>query len=142
MKTRVFIIIVFTFALTLAAQFVNTSTGASPTYSARLISPTAGQVLHPGQVVRVEWSSVLPKVRYFESCEAEVRLSLDGGNTFPIRISPWLTAKVHSFLWTVPNTPTNAAVVDIRFGCEPLYPESFSPQSQSMFVIAQGADGD
>jgi len=135
MKTRVFIIIVFTLALALAAQFVNTAT-ASPTYSAQLISPTAGQVLHPGQVVRVEWSSVLPKVRYFESCEAEVRLSLDGGNTFPIRISPWLTAKVHSFLWTVPNTPTNAAVLDIRFGCLNIYPETASPQVQSTFVIS------
>jgi hypothetical protein len=38
--------------------------------------------------------------------------------------------------WTVPNTPTNAAVIDIRFGCEvPYYPETASPQPASTFVI-------
>ena len=34
--------------------------------------------------------------------------------------------------------PTNAAVLDIRFGRE-LYPESYSPQAASTFVIAQTA---
>ena len=134
MKTRGFMIIVFVLTLTLSAQFANTS---GPVYSAQQITPTAGQVLYPGQVVRVEWTSVLPKVTYFESCEAEVRLSLDGGSTFPWRISPWLIARAHSFYWTVPNMPTNEAVLDIRFGCDPLYPESFSPQPRSMFVIAK-----
>lgn len=140
MKSRGFIIIVFALALTLSlAQFVDSSE-AAPVYSAHQISPAAGQVFQPGQVVRVEWTSVLPRVRYIESCEAEVWLSLDGGATFPRRISPWLSAKVHSFNWTVPNLPTSSAVLDIRFGCDPLYPESFAPQPQSTFVIAKSAD--
>ena len=133
MKTRGFVIIVFALTFTLTALYANTS---SPGYSARLLSPTAGQVLYPGQIVKVEWTSVLPKVNYIESCEMEVRLSLDGGATYPYRISPFVNVKAHSFYWTVPNTPTNAAVMDIRFGCEPLYPESFAPQPGSMFVIA------
>jgi hypothetical protein len=37
--------------------------------------------------------------------------------------------------WIVPNTPTNAAVLDIRFGCLNLYPETSSLQVQSAFVI-------
>jgi len=138
MKTRLLIVIVFTFAFALAAQFVNTST-AAPSYSAQLLSPTAGQVLTPGQVFRVEWKSVIPKIDFMDSCEMEVRLSLDGGSNFIYRISPYLTAKAHSFLWTVPNLPTNTAVMDIRFGCEPFYPESRSPQLGSMFVIAQSS---
>ena len=33
--------------------------------------------------------------------------------------------------------PTNAAVLDIRFGCEQWYPESYAPQPASTFVIAK-----
>jgi hypothetical protein len=43
--------------------------------------------------------------------------------------------KVQHFDWTVPNTPTNAAVPDIRFGYLNLYPETRSVQVQSAFVI-------
>jgi len=136
MKTRRFIIIVFALALALSAQFVNTSKADG--YSARLISPTAGQVVRPGQVVKVQWRSVLPVNS--ESCEAEVWLSLDGGRTFQTWISPWIDPKAQYFYWTVPNLPTNAAVLDIRFGCDPLYPESYAPQPESTFVIAKPAD--
>jgi hypothetical protein len=44
----------------------------------------------------------------------EVWLSLDDGRTFPIWISPWMDPKAQYFYWTLPNTPTNAAVMDIR----------------------------
>ena len=104
-------------------------------YSARLISPTAGQVLYPGQKVRVEWEATLPKTKAV-GCETEVVLSLDGGTTFNTWISPQLDPKARYFYWTVPNTPTNAAVLDIRFGCEVFYPESRSPQPASTFIIA------
>jgi hypothetical protein len=66
----------------------------------------------------------------------EVMLSLDGGRTFNICISMSYDPKAEFFYWTVPNTPTNAAVLDIRFGCEMLYPESYSPQPASTFVIS------
>src|SRR5947208_10696706 len=107
MRTRGIITVVFALALTLsAAQFVSTSS-ADGGYSARLLTPTARQVLHPGQVVRVEWKSVLPNVD-LASCEMEVWLSVDGGRTFTTWISPWMDPKATSFNWTVPNTPTNA----------------------------------
>ena len=67
----------------------------------------------------------------------EVWLSLDGGITFTMWISPWMDPKAKYFDWTVPNTPTNAAVLDIRFGCDLHYPESYSPQTASLFVITQ-----
>jgi hypothetical protein len=79
---------------------------------------------------------MLPSVQYFSGCEMEVWLSLDGGRTFPMCITPILNPKTTSVDWTVPNTPTNAAVLDIRFGCEGFYPESYSPQAASTFVIA------
>ena len=140
MKTRAFFVIVFTLALTLSAQFVNTSE-AAPGYSARLISPRAGQILTPGQVVRVEWTSVRPRIDP-AACESEVWLSLDGGRTYQAWVSPWMDGKAQHFYWTVPNWPTNAAVLDIRFGCESLYPESYAPQPASTFVIAKPAVDD
>jgi hypothetical protein len=106
-------------------------------YSARLISPTAGQVLYPGQTVRVEWKSELPKIENVEFCEMEIFLSLDGGTTWPMVITPLLDPRARFFYWTVPNMPTNAAVLDIRFGCERWYPECYSPQTASTFVIKE-----
>ncbi len=132
-------------AFALAPQLFNTSrvafAASGGTYSSTLISPTAGQVLNPGQQVRIQWKDTLPSVRYFTGCEMEVWLSLDGGRTFTMCITPILDPKATHFDWTVPNMPTNAAVLDIRFGCEGYYPESYSPQPASTFVIAQNAAG-
>ena len=68
-------------------------------------------------------------------CEAEVFLSLDGGRTFYTRLMESRNPRLQYFDWTVPNTPTNEAVLDIRFGCLNLYPETRSVQIQSAFVI-------
>jgi len=69
-------------------------------------------------------------------CETELRLSLDGGRTFT-----WITGErdptVKYFDWTVPNTPTNTAVLDIHFGCLGYYPETSSIQRRSAFIIGQ-----
>jgi hypothetical protein len=132
MKTRGLFIVSLLVAIVGIASSVVAASGG---YSAQLISPRAQQVLYPGQKVRVEWRSVLPPIN-LGACEAEVWLSLDGGRTFPMLISPWMDPKAQYFYWTVPNTPTNAAVLDIRFGCEPGYPESYAPQPASTFVIA------
>jgi hypothetical protein len=133
MKIRGFIVILFAVALSVVPQFVNTSSAASG-YSAQLISPVAGQVLYPGQKIMVEWRHTLPNIP-LGGCESEAWLSLDGGSTFTVWIT-WLAPRSTYFLWTVPNTPTNAAVLDIRFGCDLHYPESYAPQPASHFVIA------
>lgn len=142
MKTPKFLSTLLVVAFAVAPQLLNTSHGvlaAEGGYSATLLSPTAGQVLYPGQHVRLAWKTTLPKLRYSQGCEMEVFLSLDGGRTFTMCITPLLDPKTTHFDWTVPNTPTNAAVVDIRFGCEGWYPESYSPQPASTFIIAQSA---
>jgi hypothetical protein len=96
--------------------------------------------LYPGQQIRVEWEATLPSTtRKLVGCEMEILLSLDGGTTWNAYITPPLDPKVRYFDWTVPNTPTNAAVLDIRFGCEVFYPESRSSQTASPFVIMQTA---
>jgi len=136
MNIRVLLATIFAVALNAAPQLVSTAS-AGGTYSATLISPRAGQVLYPGQHIRVEWNDALPSINLGAFCEMEVWLSVDGGRTFSMWISPWLNGKAKSFDWIVPNTLTNAAVMDVRFGCEQFYPESYAPQPASTFVIAK-----
>ena len=81
-------------------------------YSAKLISPRAGEVLHPGQVVRIEWTAKFPGVD-LTMCETEVLLSLDGGRTIYMLLTEQRNPQVQYFDWTVPNAPTNAAVLDV-----------------------------
>jgi len=104
-------------------------------YRAKLISPRAGQVLSPGQVVRIQWAANFPNVD-LTMCETEVLLSLDGGKTIYMMLTEQRNPNVQYFDWTVPNAPTSAAVLDIRFGCLNIYPETSSLQIQSAFVIS------
>jgi len=103
-------------------------------YSARLISPAPGQILQPGQVVRVQWTANFPDVD-LTMCETEVLLSLDGGKTIYMLLTEQRNPRIQYFDWTVPNTPTNQAVLDIRFGCLNIYPETPSLQLRSVFAI-------
>jgi hypothetical protein len=48
-------------------------------------------------------------------------------------------SQCQAFLLIVPNTPTNSALLDIRFGGEPFYPETYHTQTGSPFVIASVA---
>src|SRR5262245_48261586 len=130
MKTRGFVVILFLVAFAFAPAKLN----AQGSYRVKLSSPVAGQVVYVGQQIMVEWKHRLPNIP-LAGCESEVWLSLDGGSTF-MWIS-FLAPTSTSFLWTVPNTPTNSAVLDIRFGCEMHYPESYAPQLASMFTIAK-----
>ena len=135
MKSSRFIITLFAVTFAFAPQSFRTASAERGRlqYRATLISPKAGEVLVAGQVVRVQWRAVFPNVD-LNWCEAEIRLSLDGGTAFT-----WITGerdpREQYFNWTVPNTPTNAAVLDIQFGCLGHYPETASIQVQSPFVI-------
>jgi len=127
-------LLVLTFALAPQSPPTAFAQRSQKGYNARLISPRAGQVLTPGQVVRVEWTADFPDVD-LSMCETEVLLSLDGGKTIYMLLTEQRNPKVQHFDWIVPSTPTNAAVLDIRFGCLNLYPETTSLQIQSAFVI-------
>ena len=137
MKTRGFVVTLFLLAFAFAPSRMLGMPPPPPPYSPQLISPTAGQVVYPGQQVRVEWKTSIPSPIHWPSyCETELWLSLDGGRTYTMRITPSMDPNTTFFYWTVPNTPTNAALLDIRFGCEPFYPETYNQQTASPFVIA------
>jgi hypothetical protein len=138
MKTPGLIVTVLLVAFAFAPAKLTAQSSQKQSYSAKLISPRLGQVLYPGQQVRIEWTAAFPDMKNLHACEMEIWLSLDGGRTFSTCITP-VSLNTRYFDWTVPNSPTNAAVLDIRFGCEMYYPESSSPQPASTFVIAQTA---
>ena len=140
MKIPTSVVVLFAVTLAFAPPLSQRSNADGPKYAARLLSPTLGQVLYPGQQVRVEWKTVLPNID-LSWCELELYLSIDGGATFPFRITPQLDPRAAFFYWTVPNMPTTAAVLDIRFGCEGSYPESYRPQTASPFIIAPSPGG-
>jgi hypothetical protein len=122
-----------------AFAFAPMKSNAQGNYAVKLTSPVAGQVLYVGQKIMIEWKHMLPNIP-LAGCESEAWLSLDGGRTFSMWIT-WLDPRSTSFLWTVPNTPTNSAVLDIRFGCDLHYPETYAPQPASMFTIAKNPTG-
>jgi hypothetical protein len=130
MKSRGLVLIVVAVAFAFAPAKLN----AQGNYAVKLTSPVAGQVLYAGQKIMIEWKHMLPNIP-LSGCESEAWLSLDGGRSFTLWLT-FLDPRNTSFLWTVPNTPTNAAVLDIRFGCDLHYPESYAPQPASTFVIA------
>jgi hypothetical protein len=118
-------------ALTLCAAALFMSTLAAPTNAVagsskskrpkvRMTSPQRGDVFTPGQVVTIAWEYVDANGFPFDPtwCEQEVFLSLDGGQSLALRITPGLDPKVRSYEWTVPNAPTQRAVLDIHYGCE------------------------
>ena len=144
MKIRGLILTLIALTLAFAPRWFETSTAApvqksggkiGNIYSARLISPSAGDVLLPGQVVKIEWESTLPRVE-LTWCEQEIYLSLDGGKNNVARLTPQLDPQIGYYYWTVPNTPTEKAVLDIHFGCEGYFTETPSVQSQSSFIIS------
>ena len=139
MKTHPAILALLALAIIFAAPSSRTvfAKGGETAYSAQLISPGAGSVVKPGQVVRVEWTTTYPRVA-LSMCETEVLVSLDGGRTYSY-ITSQRNPKIHSFDWTVPELPAGGpvwAILDIRFGCLGIYPESYSPQIESAFLIS------
>ncbi len=141
MKTQRLILALFALTVALAPQSSKTAF-AQPyqkKYSAKLISPRAGEVLVPGQVVRIQWTANFPDVD-LTMCETEILLSLDAGKTTYMLLTEQRNPTVQYFDWIVPNAPTNTAVLNIRFGCLNIYPETPSLQVQSPFVISPAVD--
>jgi hypothetical protein len=137
MKAKPLILTLLALTFTLAPQSPRTASAKGKSeYSAQLLSPRAGEVLRPGQVVTVTWASTFPDVDV-SMCETELMISLDGGRTYSY-ITSQRNPKLKYFNWTVPEVPAGArvaAILDIRFGCLGIYAETYSPQIESTFWI-------
>jgi len=97
-------------AIALAAAM---SAAAARGSDARFVSPRLGQKLEPGSLIEVSWSlDGLGR----EPDEMELVLSLDGGATFPIRVTVNLDPSTNRLLWRVPVLPTREARLALRTG--------------------------
>src|SRR5262249_51900754 len=65
----------------------------------RFLAPAAGDVLASGVTHEVRWES--PCLSERDGGEKEVLLSVDGGRTFPIRVTAELPACAMSFRWKI-----------------------------------------
>ncbi len=83
----------------------------------RLVAPGEGAVLEPGSSATLEWAP-LAGLRQKEWEEWEAFLSLDGGATYPVRITPHLDRDLRRVTWKVPDLPTGNARLLLRVGDE------------------------
>src|SRR5262249_57897379 len=83
--------------------------------SREFTAPASGDRLEPGSLVAVNWS--LDRVGR-EDNEMELILSLDGGATFPVRVTPDMDPTTRHVIWRVPYLPTHEARLAIRTGSE------------------------
>jgi hypothetical protein len=79
-------------------------------------APSHGEILAPGALVEIRWTAECEADRGREENEAELVLSLDGGLSFPIRVSGDLSPCDSRFTWRVPALPTAQAVLGVRMG--------------------------
>jgi len=77
----------------------------------QLESPLPGAILSSGGSLRVSWSGS-PGI----ATEWEAFLSLDGGRSFPLRVTPHLPVAEKSFEWSLPLLAASDARIRLRFG--------------------------
>ena len=74
--------------------------GGAP--AVQLVAPRAGAALAAGSTAELEWAPAGPQLAGVEEWEAF--LSLDGGETYPVRITPHLDQDLRRVPWQVPAT--------------------------------------
>jgi hypothetical protein len=74
-----------------------------------LLPPAAAGALHIGEVIELRWRGVPSGAE-----EMELLLSLDGGRTFAVRVTPDLDADRGAFSWRVPPLPARQARLAMR----------------------------
>lgn len=78
--------------------------------------PSFRERLEPGSTVVASWSLDAETLRGLD--EAELVLSLDGGVTFPVRLTARIGPEARSTTWRVPALPTENARVALRAGLD------------------------
>lgn len=118
-----------------------------------LLSPSASTSWTAGELATLDWR-LLPRSPLAPGLEEwEAFLSLDGGETFPYRLTPHLDARRRHFEFRVPATASTHARLLLRFGNERyertvLVPWSFTiepaltPSSEEAEAVAVAENGE
>lgn len=101
----------------------------------RVVEPAPGTELTAGAMASVEWEALKGGLDGRRIHEWEAFLSLDGGRTWPLRLSPHLDIGIRRFTFRVPAFPSRDARLLLRFGDERKETEVEVPGS---FTIAVG----
>jgi hypothetical protein len=99
-----------------APAAVSALEGGAP--AVRLMAPRAGATLAAGSTAELEWAPLTAFAKLENVEEWEAFLSLDGGATYPVRITPHLDQDLRRVRWQVPAIPTADARLLLRFGDE------------------------
>ena len=102
----------------LALLLIATATAAGASqekFTIRLLAPSAQTEVDAGSTQILAWQND-GTLRNVEEWEAF--LSVDGGRTYPIRITPHLDASIHAFPWSVPLLPGADVSILLRLGDE------------------------
>ena len=97
-----------------AAVCAAAATLASAAESGSFRAPSSGERLRANERLSVTW--LLDRPALAERDEMELVLSLDGGATFPIRVTGELSTSLRTLEWRVPSLPTELAVLALRAG--------------------------
>jgi len=108
-------IISFVLAI-VSATGANAATAAfDAAFDVRLIEPAQHAELVAGSTVSIAWEATN---RPAGVEEWEAFLSINGGETYPLRLTPHLDTAIRRFTWTVPSLPGAEAAILLRFGDE------------------------
>lgn len=88
------------------------------TIPVRVIAPAAGADLAAGSLAVLEWETEDDAFDGRRIEEWEAFLSLDGGRTWPLRLTPHLDIGLRRFSFYVPDFPSREARLLLRFGNE------------------------
>jgi hypothetical protein len=102
----------------LLASAARPAMAARTAVGVRLLSPGDGAVLKAGSLASLEWTpaAALSGPDRFEEWEAF--LSLDGGASYPVRLTPHLDRELRRITFKVPVLPTGNARLLLRVGDE------------------------
>lgn len=111
------------------------ATSARAAVPVRVLAPQPGADLTAGSLATLEWQG---EEEAFGSSreEWEAFLSLDGGRTWPLRLTPHLDIALRRFSFRVPDFPSREARLLLRFGDERQEAEVEIPGS---FTISAGS---
>jgi hypothetical protein len=84
----------------------------------RQMAPVQDAALIGGRLADLRWEELAAYSRLEEVEEWEAFLSVDGGKSYPFRITPHLDADVRRLRWHVPAVATADARLLFRFGTE------------------------
>ena len=117
--------------------------GAAPGSGApvELISPQPAVPLAGGSTAVLEWVALPGWERLPASEEWEAFLSLDGGRSYTVRITPHLDRDLRRIGWTVPDLPARDARLLLRFGDERRETVVGLPQRFTIMADLAGAAG-